>query len=374
MKKLLMSLLVLASCAVSKEQVENLQIINISEVNNDLTTEMFFKDCTIIPLETNNNSIIGGIGRIILYDNKIYVFDSFTHSVKLFDENGRYYKNISHEGKGPLEYITLSDVAFNYSTKELVFYCDRPQKLIFLDEYGEFKREQTVDELATRFSIVDDVKILYHPFFREENEYFVSLYKNGTATKFIKNELGYEKYIGTLYPNILISSKLHLTVPLSNYIYGYDEESKAIKPIISLNLGRKELPENLPVNNNQLQMNQIRKDYYYSPYNFRESANFISFSLNPAINCIYSKAKKETYVFNSLRDLDFGLFLNNYFAHDGDENVMLFILEPQFLLKALDYMPENIKSESKRIDELESIAKNIKAGIDNPIIMKFDFK
>lgn len=101
----------------------------------------FFDKIEIIPLETNDLSIVGNINYIKFVDNRYYIIVDKQHIVSIFDYNGKYISNSKKcYGKGPKEYYTLLDIDFNRFTDcfDLLSYDG---KIISYDEGFNFKHD-----------------------------------------------------------------------------------------------------------------------------------------------------------------------------------------------------------------------------------------
>ncbi|WP_042345502.1 6-bladed beta-propeller, partial [Capnocytophaga canis] len=74
----------------------------------------------IIPLETNNESLVDGIYKIITTEEYIYIMDNFKDGgILIFDRNGKFIKRFSH-GQGPGELSRLYDIDYDFKNDELV--------------------------------------------------------------------------------------------------------------------------------------------------------------------------------------------------------------------------------------------------------------
>jgi hypothetical protein len=94
---------------------------------SEITSEV-----TYISLETKEESLLEQ-GKVILSDDYIVGFRMLNNESKilLFDKNGTYIRQIGHNGRGPGEYIQLSDITYNQ--KHHVFYALTNNKSVLLD-------------------------------------------------------------------------------------------------------------------------------------------------------------------------------------------------------------------------------------------------
>jgi len=73
----------------------------------------YFKHIELIPLETNDNVLIGRLMKILVYKNMFYTFDAHQNSVYIFNDTGKFVSKISKRGIGPGEYLSLNDISIN---------------------------------------------------------------------------------------------------------------------------------------------------------------------------------------------------------------------------------------------------------------------
>ena len=96
--------------------VETIQI-DVHKINKgyDLTA-ILDTTYSIIPLETNNDCLIGKIDKLEVKNERIFVTDFMSKSVYVFDMNGKYLSKVSAFGQGPGEYVTITASAITDST------------------------------------------------------------------------------------------------------------------------------------------------------------------------------------------------------------------------------------------------------------------
>lgn len=111
-----------------------------------------FDSIRFVPLETDSNCMIGEINKIEFYDDKFFILDwDITKTLFCYDKNGKFLYKINNVGKGPGEYLSLTDFSINEQKKELVLLDFRSQKIITYDFEGAFIKEiNYVDKLGIR--------------------------------------------------------------------------------------------------------------------------------------------------------------------------------------------------------------------------------
>ena len=81
---------------------------------------------SVIPLETNDSCLIGGISKLEFYGGKIFVLDKM-HSARLyvFDTQGEYKFAIGKRGSGPNEYMQINDFSIDKEKNLIYVLCDK---------------------------------------------------------------------------------------------------------------------------------------------------------------------------------------------------------------------------------------------------------
>lgn len=102
-----------------------------------LPAEELFESARIIPLETNDSSLIAIIRKLIRHEEKIYILDRKLNMVMVFREDGKFLFRIDDIGRGPEEYNLAYDININPYTKQLDLLDGMGQFLTF-DPYGNF--------------------------------------------------------------------------------------------------------------------------------------------------------------------------------------------------------------------------------------------
>ena len=85
----------------------------------------YFSHIELIPLETNDDVVIGRISKVVYHQNRYHVLDRHpAHNVVLlFDDAGKFLFQIGRQGNGAGEYITAYDVIINPFTGDIDILC-----------------------------------------------------------------------------------------------------------------------------------------------------------------------------------------------------------------------------------------------------------
>ena len=124
--------IILFACACSdsprQAQEEKVYQVNLDKKVNPLKT--IFSHAEIIPLETQDSSLIIWMYKVYPVNDKFYVHDQWQHKLFVFGQNGQYQRRISRYGQGAGEYISMYDCV-----------VDAPHDNIYmLSIFGRIKR------------------------------------------------------------------------------------------------------------------------------------------------------------------------------------------------------------------------------------------
>ena len=101
---------VMTSCVESYNNEKPLFNVNgyLDAKSGNIKLSDIFTNFRIVPLETNNYSIIGGRGNKIIQRDSLFFIQS-DNSVLCFGSDGRFVYRFNKQGSGPHDYIYISD-------------------------------------------------------------------------------------------------------------------------------------------------------------------------------------------------------------------------------------------------------------------------
>lgn len=108
-------LLVIISCNNAEKEYLDKDGFEVIAISNAKKTRKIglspYIDCiNYIPLETGPNILIGGVKKVEIGPQYIYVLDRRnSNSLSAFDHQGNFYTRIGQAGKGPGEYCSAHD-------------------------------------------------------------------------------------------------------------------------------------------------------------------------------------------------------------------------------------------------------------------------
>lgn len=117
------------------------EIIPVSIKEDGLDISSLIDSVVLIPLEATDQSLIGGIDKIICTDDRFYILDKrVAKSLFVFDAQGRFVRRIGQPGRGPGEYLEPSDFVV-YPKENLIIVFDQfGRQLLYYGTDGTFQR------------------------------------------------------------------------------------------------------------------------------------------------------------------------------------------------------------------------------------------
>lgn len=141
---------------------ERLETIEVGvEGKNYLSSDLFLNG-QIVELETTEDSYLASIGRVYRDGGYLYILDDRLHSVLLFDTTGRFVRKIHELGRGPGEYIQLSDMAIA-EDGSLLLMADIPGKVITLAQNGALIEQIPLEEFYMELCSSGDSLFFINP-------------------------------------------------------------------------------------------------------------------------------------------------------------------------------------------------------------------
>ena len=92
----------------------------------------------------DEQGVMGVPKRVIGYNNKFYIQEEKFDRVFILDESGKCINKIANKGRGPKEYLSISNIDINKVTDELVIVDGLSNRLFLYDLDGNFKKVQKI--------------------------------------------------------------------------------------------------------------------------------------------------------------------------------------------------------------------------------------
>lgn len=131
------SITLFISCNKSIQTTGTLEVIPVQVEN---ATELDISQARLIPLETNESSLLYDINSLDILNGN-YIIQS-RKKVLIFDSIGNFLHKVGSIGQGPKEYTSLS--SFFIKDSELYFHDSNIQKIRVYNPQGDYLRSITL--------------------------------------------------------------------------------------------------------------------------------------------------------------------------------------------------------------------------------------
>ncbi len=135
---------------------------NVFGNSNRIILDNMMDTIWFLPLETNENSIFGKIQKLIITDNRVFIFD-YREDILIFDLNGKFVSKLLR-GQGPGELIRVGDFTFDDETNQLIVY-DLPYHLKVYDINGRYISEKKIPLYCHEFCTCNGGYVFFQPSF-----------------------------------------------------------------------------------------------------------------------------------------------------------------------------------------------------------------
>lgn len=126
-----------------------------------VSLDTVFASYDYVPLETNEQCIIGNVTELIPCKDCYCILDRDNDNVFIFESNGRFRCKLGSTGHGPKEHIDAWNVAYNEETEMISLLDLSGRKLQQFDLYGNIHKEQPIYLLFTDFEFLNGDMVLY---------------------------------------------------------------------------------------------------------------------------------------------------------------------------------------------------------------------
>ncbi|MGL5682493.1 MAG: 6-bladed beta-propeller [Marinifilaceae bacterium] len=147
--------LLIALCFSCKRGVNN-EIVIDKQQNAQLSD--YIKSSHAVVLETNGDSYIRNVEKIILYQNLLFILDS--DKVVVFDNQGKYISKIDKKGRGYGEYLGISDIGI---FDNRLYILSGYNKMIYVYNFsGDFLDNIKLNDFYNKFEVVASNRIFLY--------------------------------------------------------------------------------------------------------------------------------------------------------------------------------------------------------------------
>lgn len=163
--------ILIISCIYSCEESsikdkDQFEIIDYKTILKNSIESNIIDDVEYIPLETNENCLIGNISRLLYRNGNFYLFDFvISNTIHVFDRSGKFLYKIDNIGKGPGEYVSISDFDVDKDGNIYVFDAGGKRRIIKYSNNGASFKSIKPSKFFLEFKLLnEDQLIAYLPF------------------------------------------------------------------------------------------------------------------------------------------------------------------------------------------------------------------
>ncbi len=389
MNRIYIILLLVVVCACSsgeKTVLENIEQILVEVHNASLDASSFIEKIEIIPLETNDSSLIANLKKV-MYDKEMDVYAIYSRHqiVSTFSGNGDFIGSSKKmKGRGPQEYYMAVDIKFNSYL----------QGIDFLNPYGTVYTYSLDFKFLTKRKV--NSKIVVNSLMALSPNNYIFTYPSLWTDQEVlfanleTQEMNNASYSGTISSRNTMDKecfykegdKLYF-VPtgINYYFYQIDAEKMKLTPIIYLDFGSSEIKEkDLPGRASGKRSGSDEDISRYSEeigerYLFLRKSDYIiplvKFFNEDYVYVFFTKNSRNasSFIFDRKREKGFLLKVGKPFNMQSCfaivDNILLAICKPD---EVYGYVDANLMSLEER-HKMEQLKED-----DNPVILKYYLK
>jgi len=170
-----------------------------------------------VKLELTDESTVGAIDKVIVYEDRIYILDMLTSSLFIFDMKGHYLHKIAKRGQGPGEYIQLDFFDIDRDNKQIVLTDLMAYWIMRYDMNGYFLYKQKIPIWCEGVSVLPNGGIVLYSNFRNNSYTLNQEYNLIYLDSAMQFKQAYFPY------NISDLGKIKITASFSGQFYFFED-------------------------------------------------------------------------------------------------------------------------------------------------------
>ena len=203
-----------------------------------------------VKLETTKDNLFGTAFTVLSNGKYIYIYDMLQNAIFIFDMKGNYVNKIDKQGRGPGEYVKITDVQLSFAKDEIIL--SGQKKLLYYSETGEFIKSQDVFKELYFFNRkeLSDGRVAYFTGKKTnlgaeiKNHHLLIKSGDNKITSYFPNAGEAEIKIISMDPYITGSDDEHFFhLPFRNTIYSIKEDK--VKPVYNINITGRNIPSDV---------------------------------------------------------------------------------------------------------------------------------
>ncbi len=295
---------IISACNNHSNIIKQVSPVYSFKINADKVSKLNLQDIAdldrIIPLETKDECLITSIGKVLLTDSSLIVWDKGSNNVLIFDNIGQYQRSIGSKGPSPEEYINIGDIQINNDTICILDVATR--RIIKYDIYGKFISSIQSKYYLYTFNMVPEGCWGINAHQNEDHYNLILLDKN---LQKIKQGCFRSDKVLPLLPTNNFSKNEKNNESIFHYQYNdtiYKIQKDSITPFIALDFGKNKESEDINTDNYKGHIHNVHLygDHLFFSFNHASSNNMPYEGYNCYISLKNSKMK--IYTFDVVHD------------------------------------------------------------------------
>jgi len=133
-----------------------------NSINNivEIPVSTIAKEIEYIPLETRTESLLDEVVKVTLADSFIFVSD--VKKLLQFDRQGRFIRQIGSIGRGPGEYISVSDFSVDNRKEVVYIYSTNSDNMLIFNFKGNFIKSFMFKATSIQFEADSLSRFMFH--------------------------------------------------------------------------------------------------------------------------------------------------------------------------------------------------------------------
>ncbi|TKG94472.1 6-bladed beta-propeller [Puteibacter caeruleilacunae] len=372
----IMSLCILILLGCNNKKDQQIKSIKIDcQKHESFVYSDLFENPEFIPLETTKESIIGGINRIQVSKDYIIILDrDISSSLFVFSRQGKFIRKISSQGKGPGEYISITDFQYHEEEDRMYIYDGEAETVKIFKVDGSFVENVKAGVFASSFRVLDRNRFLFCAFINYS--FYITEGKERVLSYREKQDGENSFYFAP--SSYMISQNCNEVLACATFSpYIYEVNDNRITPMYYFDFGEYCLPNDFfEKYRKENWKHQVRKKNYCYAFNgLTHNKRYLMFEVfqgRGGCSIFYDRVKGEAYSFNKFKD-DLTYIYPRMNMLLGDDKMLCFV-EP--------YKLKNYKKTIKIMGadpdpaiqhQLQDLSERFGES-DNPILVIYDLK
>ncbi|MDR2410063.1 MAG: 6-bladed beta-propeller [Bacteroidales bacterium] len=365
---------------------QNLKVIDLSKLcDNKQYTSLFplLDDYRLVILETTDNCLIGEIRKVVLADSLIFIHDPYiANKLFLYNNKGKFIRQIGAYGQGPGEYIQVSDFYYDKNTGEILLYDQFKSTIMYFDIDGKHIKNKKQLFRYINFTKIGEEYVYKNLIDNEHipavNESYITVGTDSIPVKYAFLPKLEMDYLGEGICKIN-DTTVAFCIPFFDTVYHYRQGVLSAEYLLKLPQGKR-LPSNFQKISNYSSSN-LRGEFPPSKYmyyrgEFLENNDYFQCIISAYSNrytFLYNKSNKEItggmISWNPVEDeFEKMLLFHPFISNAGD--YFISAIQPDKVCEYIQYCKNPKKEETLvKYPELRNITED-----DNPLLFIFRLK